>query len=68
MKDIKDYIVNEGLFTKKKPNRPSAFKSENQQWDNWCASIIRKLTYAYEDYKKKNPDYNFVREYKKEHR
>ena len=59
MKTIKDYI--KGLFTKKKTNRPSAFKSENQQWDNWCGHIITNLVGAFEIYKHnhKNDDKPF---------
>ena len=64
MKDFKEFIrnninedINESLFSRKK-NKNTAFKDENQQWDNWCATIIRELIYAFDDYKKKNPEYN----------
>lgn len=60
MKNIIEYLdedLNESLFSRKK-NKNTAFKSENQQWDNWCATIIRELIYAFDDYKKKNPEYN----------
>jgi len=60
MKTINQYI-NESIFKsifRRKKNKNSAFKSEDQQWDNWCALIIHELIYAFDDYKKKNPEYN----------
>ena len=35
-----------------------AFKSDFQQWDNWCGEIISNLVGAFEMYQDEHPEYD----------